>query len=711
MATARQPRSSPPAAHDFVARIASWRTSPSTSDYSPIASVEGPLLARTDAGWSRTPTEDVATWKPSEAGPTTTTQTRRWLVGCFAVILLAGSGWRISTTGNADLGSPAEIWNAAHESFSASSTTVQGGHLALHSEQAEIAGDLEDDWASPPFQETIAPVAPTSTTAIASLASEAAPDPVPSWNVHPRPRPPNADLHSRSTTKYLAYENHSGFHNQRKSLVNALVLAQLLNRTLLLPPARLGHAMPWEPDPKHTVVFSERCKAGLEPDKPAATNPKSHLIGLGEACDPSTGWTYVGWDYLIEPDLLQDHALVDRWNSSTEWLTSTTEGLGLATADIHTFEDTARRSYQILDSRDTALDGSFESRLELDDLRDPVGIGSKRLLWFGSLFSGSRLKLVGPKNKALHDETSAKMILRNEGLDAISDQVRDALGSYVAVHARVGDGVFKSHAPENMHRLFLRLCTEVFGLSKAVAERLYKTSEPRRKRRAGLAHRAREHRAELVHPVSALFVDYSDVDEVGEFDRASVPSNASPLFASDEAETNNSRHLVRRKPLRGSPARPLAPHLRCRGNLHESPHLARLNTPLYIATDSRRPTSDPNLAPFFRWFPCTFLLGDFSAATGAVNEVNVEPIAELVRLAGAAKTRDEAKGTTPTPSQWTSDWDGTDLGKFLLPFLEAEATRAVRVLGTHQSTFSGYTTTILHDNYVENGLVAPWNSP
>jgi hypothetical protein len=35
--------------------------------------------------------------------------------------------------------------------------------------------------------------------------------------------------------------------------------------------------------------------------------------------------------------------------------------------------------------------------------------------------------------------------------------------------------------------VLLRLCTEVFGLSKAVAERLYKTSEPRRKRRAGLA--------------------------------------------------------------------------------------------------------------------------------------------------------------------------------------------------------------------------------
>ena len=410
--------------------------------------------------------------------------------------------------------------------------------------------------------------------------------------------------------------------------------------------------------------------------------------------------TYVGWDYLIEPQLLKDHALVDRWNSSTEWLTSTTDGLGLTIADIHTFEDTARRSYQILDSRDTALDGSFESRLELDDLRDPAGIGSKRVLRFGSLFSGSRLKLVDPKNKALHDETSAKMILRNEGLDAISDQVRDALGSYVAVHARVGDGVFKvrlppsrphrprsarltrtsplqSHASENMQRLFLKLCTEVFGLSESVAEKLYKTSEPRRKRRPGLAHRSREHRAQLVHPFSTLVVDYADIDEVGEsdVDDSSVPGNASPLFASDKADTDELRNLVRRKPLRGSPARPLAPHLRCRGKLHdpaESPHLARLNTPLYIATDSRRPTSDPNLAPFFRWFPCTFLLGDFSA-TGAANEVNDEPIAELVQLAGAAKTRGEAKGATP--SQWISDWDGTYLGKFLLPFLEAEVSR------------------------------------
>src|SRR5712671_3500841 len=41
--------------------------------------------------------------------------------------------------------------------------------------------------------------------------------------------------------RYLAYLPHSGFHNQRIALENALVLARILNRTLLVPPARLGN--------------------------------------------------------------------------------------------------------------------------------------------------------------------------------------------------------------------------------------------------------------------------------------------------------------------------------------------------------------------------------------------------------------------------------------------------------------------------------------
>ena len=41
--------------------------------------------------------------------------------------------------------------------------------------------------------------------------------------------------------KFLAYLPHSGFHNQRIALENALTLSRLLNRTLLMPPVRLGN--------------------------------------------------------------------------------------------------------------------------------------------------------------------------------------------------------------------------------------------------------------------------------------------------------------------------------------------------------------------------------------------------------------------------------------------------------------------------------------
>jgi len=46
--------------------------------------------------------------------------------------------------------------------------------------------------------------------------------------------------------KLLSYLPHSGFHNQRIALENALALARLLNRTLLVPPIHFGRrAIPY----------------------------------------------------------------------------------------------------------------------------------------------------------------------------------------------------------------------------------------------------------------------------------------------------------------------------------------------------------------------------------------------------------------------------------------------------------------------------------
>lgn len=47
--------------------------------------------------------------------------------------------------------------------------------------------------------------------------------------------------------KYLSYLPHSGFHNQRIALVNALALGHLLNRTVIVPYVRLGpDPVPWK---------------------------------------------------------------------------------------------------------------------------------------------------------------------------------------------------------------------------------------------------------------------------------------------------------------------------------------------------------------------------------------------------------------------------------------------------------------------------------
>ncbi len=80
--------------------------------------------------------------------------------------------------------------------------------------------------------------------------------------------------------RYLAYLPHSGLSNQRIELANGLLLAHILNRTLIIPPAFLGTVFGWMPrdqllsrlewltTPKD---FNELCQRPTE----------SHCIGNG----------------------------------------------------------------------------------------------------------------------------------------------------------------------------------------------------------------------------------------------------------------------------------------------------------------------------------------------------------------------------------------------------------------------------------------------
>ncbi|GAA5964023.1 hypothetical protein JCM3765_007844 [Sporobolomyces pararoseus] len=507
---------------------------------------------------------------------------------------------------------------------------------------------------------------------------------LPKWNVRPVNRNPSAD----SSVKYLSFENHSGFHNQRKSLVNALVLSRLLNRTLLLPPARLGNAIPWGPDDDlpAKLVFSEECKAGLHPDLPIASSPNSHLIASREACDDPKKWTYTSWDWLISSEIFAGRSLVDRWNASKNWFLEEFEsgGLGLSAGDIHHFQDDERRSYQLYDSRETPTQlGLFNSRINLEDLVEGP-LADKRLLQFGSLFSGSRLNLAKEKNQQEYEKTFNSVILENEGLEAISNEVRDRLGSYVAVHARTGSNergsFFWKSATSNMNSIFRKLTHSVLGIKAREVDRMVRESTARTE-----ARRARRSIPSSTSNSSSLWDD--DLEEEEE----DLYKDTSPRHL--VSRSINSHHQTRA----GRPAKPLSPSLHCRKPLWPESNkiLSRLNTPLYIATDSRSPSTEPALRIFFDWFPCLFLLDDFISPTPGVSD---EAVPQLVSL------------TKGGEEEWVSDWDGSELGAFLYPFLEAEiAARGVEIVGTPGSTFSSYAAGNLHEYYESRGLLAPWD--
>ena len=104
---------------------------------------------------------------------------------------------------------------------------------------------------------------------------------------------------------------------------------------------------------------------------------------------------------------------------------------------------------------------------------------------------------------------------------------------------------------------------------------------------------------------------------------------------------------------------------KCKGQLHADPDLERLNTPLFVATDSKDPHTDEHLGLFRHTFPCIFFLGDF------IEEV--EPIANV---------RDPISGS--------------EIGGVLVPFLDAMVVaKAARVVGTPHSTFSWYVQDVL----------------
>ncbi|KAI9317020.1 hypothetical protein BX666DRAFT_1941144 [Dichotomocladium elegans] len=240
-----------------------------------------------------------------------------------------------------------------------------------------------------------------------------------------------------SAEKYLTFYPHSGLHNQRLGLVNALVLARALNRTLLLPELNLGKGAHWAASP----LLARRM--GTCVDIPV---PKRK----GECYDYRR---YIPLPASQVFDLAALDGLGIRWIERTDMHPSYLDD-AFSREEIYALNDTTRFSYRIYDMRNNTRDLlQFEYRVDLEDLV----LRDEPLMVFGSLFSTFRLVLDNrPDLRWLRDYLSGELGFNNPTVLRQALDVAAKLGgpgAFASVHLRTGDGVFRVVMDDTMTRM------------------------------------------------------------------------------------------------------------------------------------------------------------------------------------------------------------------------------------------------------------------
>ncbi|KAI0665894.1 hypothetical protein C8Q78DRAFT_1083466 [Trametes maxima] len=365
-----------------------------------------------------------------------------------------------------------------------------------------------------------------------------------------------------SSERFIAYLPHSGFHNQRIALENALVLATILNRTLLLPPVRLGDPLSYLPFDQLYSASASAAKAGLEYCQGINAY---HSESLPEECASYFRYTCMPWGWLVDISGMHGDRHLEGWNFTDAWLVDV---LGISASDIFYLKDSTRTDYVFQDFSYDSPSRKFLKPVSIVELAQRP----ERLIQLGTLFGSSRLYLRSPTNYKIRSRVRERMAFTNSYLVRAAEGIRATLGgSYLGVHLRIGDGVFEWNAPENVRVVWWKLLRDVLG--------------------------------------------FGDED---------ILSIERKHFPNDPANTPTPPTLQPDLPATRTPHPPLppfphdacpSPGILCRAPLHTSPALLPLNAPLYIATDARSPASNPLLQRFTDTFPCAFFLVDFPGYT------------------------------------------------------------------------------------------------
>lgn len=495
--------------------------------------------------------------------------------------------------------------------------------------------------------------------------------------------------HPSPQEQYLAYLPHSGFHNQRVSFENALILARMLNRTLIVPPIRLGLFLRFAPFDKLFRYVALSTKAGLD------HCPRTAKLAffVPQECLGYDEYTMVPWSALVNLHHIAHLVrVVERWDPSSAFLS---HFLNISSNEVAYVKDTRPYQLQIYDdgSNPRPLNPKYAERLNVEDLKEEYG--DYRLLHIGSIFGSSRFRLTGDENLETRKLVRESMVYQNSVLIGIADSISrseelglfeigsgDTSANYWAVHLRLGDGIFQKKREKNIRLLWWSLLAgpmnlgldDVTALESNILGVSRDSIEPPDATLIG------------IETARGQFIDFSN----SSYWKAQAPNPSS-------RSTNKTSN--------------------CRGPLYTQPHLVNLNNPVYIATDARNPRDHPSLQIFVRTLPCLFFLSDFTAPVPGplpapsplasflsvfnpfdVKGIHIPFLRSNERLVSPLSAKKDY--LLPLHAILNPD-DQLPLEKFLLPFIDSMvAARAKEVLGTPHSTFSRFTVDVLHQVHV-----------
>ncbi|CAG8573448.1 19281_t:CDS:1 [Gigaspora rosea] len=225
--------------------------------------------------------------------------------------------------------------------------------------------------------------------------------------------------------KYLTYLPHSGFHNQRIALENAIFLAWYLNRTLIIPPLLMYKRRASIPMRIFNKLYKDLSKLRV-----CENNGRKN-------CKKEPYFRY-NWEELMDFTFLnQNIKYIYRHDFN---YTHLIESLNIKNEN---------EVYNITNNREQYCDYSVSTRNVFNCIN--LANFSKRqekLLHFGSLFSSQKILATLPKNANFKNKLSQMMLPNNPTILNIVNKIVNKIGgtdNFIGVHARLGDGHFSRH--------------------------------------------------------------------------------------------------------------------------------------------------------------------------------------------------------------------------------------------------------------------------